>query len=177
MFRLHGAGTPDYLGSVFGLVAGPRDLEISSKGELYVSATASGVVAHLPWKKLVDALTEKEVAKEPYEKRRITVNPAELGMQTVEVGLGARSFRLSHDEGTLFVSVNQTSELIAVDTAGMKVVARVPVDSYPVGLDLSPDDSRLWVTSQGRSAKGGNSVGIFQVRYKKHEVVPLKNAH
>ncbi|MGZ3693688.1 MAG: YncE family protein [Bdellovibrionota bacterium] len=118
----------------------------------------------------------KETAVLPYEKRRLTVNPAELGMEKVYVGLGARSIRLSHDEANIFVSVNQTSELIAVDTSTMKVAARIPVDSYPVGLDLSPDDSQLWVTSQGRSAKGGNSVGVFQVRYKMREVVHSKMA-
>lgn len=176
VFRLHGNGKPDYLGAVFGLVAGPRDLEISQTGDLILTGNASGEVARLPWKNLVDAL-EKETSKLPYEKRTLHVNPTELGMTKVYVGLGARSFRLSHDEKHLFVSVNQTSELIVVETGAMKIVARIPVDSYPVGLDLSPDDTQLWVTSQGRSAKGGNSVGIFQVRYKTREVVPSKGGN
>jgi hypothetical protein len=174
VFRLHGNAKPDYLGTVFGLVPGPRDLEISQKGEIYISCNASGVVARLPWKNIVAAL-EKETMQLPYEKRRLIVKPADLGMEKVYVGVGARSIRLSHDEANIFVSVNQTSELITVDTKTMKVAARIPVDSYPVGLDLSPDDRQLWVTSQGRSAKGGNSVGIFQVRYKTHEIIPLKS--
>jgi YVTN family beta-propeller protein len=90
------------------------------------------------------------------------------------VGLGARSIRLSPDERHVFVAVNQTSEIVVVDTVNMKAEARIPVDSYPVGLDLSPDGGQLWVTSQGRSAKGGNSVGVFQVRYRNEEVVHRK---
>jgi DNA-binding beta-propeller fold protein YncE len=130
-------------------------------------------VARLPISKLVAAL-EKDAANLEYEKRSVTLKPADIGLRKVFVGLGARSIRLSGDEATLFASVNQTSELVAVDTAAMQIVSRIPVDSYPVGLDLSPDNSELWVTSQGRQAKGGNSVGIFQARYKMKEVVPLR---
>ncbi len=177
VFRLFNQGrTPRYLGTVFGLVPGPRDTEISSSGFLYISCNASGVVTRLPWKKLVETL-ETLPKDTPYEKRFLRVQPKELGASTVYVGLGARSIRLSHDESTLFVTVNQTSELVGVDTKTMTMAARIPVDSYPVGLDLSPDDTQVWVTSQGHSAKGGNSVGIFQARYKTAEIVPASRSH
>jgi DNA-binding beta-propeller fold protein YncE len=172
-FRLNSKGNsaPVYLGTVFGLVPGPRDSVISSKGELFVSCNASGVVAAVPWKNIVKAL-ETIPAGTAYEKRSVRVKSAELGAKITYVGLGARSIRLSHDEKTLFVTVNQTSELVGVATKTMEMAARIPVDSYPVGLDLSPDDTQVWVTSQGRTAKGGNSVGIFQARYKMEEIVP-----
>jgi DNA-binding beta-propeller fold protein YncE len=172
-FRLNPTGNspPVYLGTVFGLVPGPRDSVISSKGELFVSCNASGVVAAVPWKNIVKTL-ETIPAGTAYEKRSVRVKPAELGARITYVGLGARSIRLSHDEKTLFVTVNQTSELVGIATKSMEMAARIPVDSYPVGLDLSPDDTQVWVTSQGRTAKGGNSVGIFQARYKTEEIVP-----
>ncbi|MBK7961862.1 MAG: hypothetical protein IPK04_12095 [Bdellovibrionales bacterium] len=67
-----------------------------------------------------------------------------------------------------------TKEVVQVyDTTSMKRVAAIPVDSYPVGLALSPDGTQIWVTSQGRGLKGGNSVGIFQVEYKLKENVSV----
>jgi hypothetical protein len=177
VFRLdpRGRRKPHYMGTVFGLVPGPRDSVISSKGVMFLSCNASGVVASVPWKKLVKKLEELPPETE-YEKRSVTVKPKDVGASVVYVGLGARSIRLSHDENTLFVTVNKTSELVGVDTRTMRMAARIPVDSYPVGLDLSPDDSQVWVTSQGFSAKGGNSVGIFQARYKTGEIVPAEHS-
>lgn len=175
VFRLDpkGAGTPVYLGTLFGVVPGPRDLEISRTGLLYVSCNASGVVARVPWRKLVAALGTIPAGTK-YEERRLHVKPSELGVEKTYVGVGARSLRLSNDEKTAFVTVNQSSELVAVDTLAMGITTRIPVDSYPVGLEISPDASILWVTSQGRSAKGGNSVGVFQARYKNQEIVPAQ---
>jgi DNA-binding beta-propeller fold protein YncE len=161
---------PTYLGTVFGFVPGPRDIEISGDF-LYVTCNASGVLARVSWLKLVDALSAipQDTA---YEKRSVQSQPKELGVEKVYVGAGARSLRLSHDGKTAFVAVNQTSELVAIDLNAMQIEARIPVDSYPVGLELSPDEEEVWVTSQGRSAKGGNSVGVFQVRYRSKEIVP-----
>lgn len=174
-FRLSTKGkrAPVYLGTVFGLVPGPRDSVISKKGTMFLSCNASGVVASVPWKKLIEVL-KKIPEGTKYEDRFVRVKPADLEARITYVGLGARSIRLSHDEKTLFVTVNQTSELVGVDTKTMAMAARIPVDSYPVGLDLSPDDSQVWVTSQGHSARGGNSVGVFQARYKMEEIVPAK---
>lgn len=166
-----GKGKHAYLGTVFGLVPGPRDLEINEKGELFVTCNSSGQVLRVPWKKVIEKL-EALPADTEYARRSLRVTPAEVGGQKVYVGVGARSLRLSKDGKVVFVTVNQTSELVGVDTAAMRIAARVPVDSYPVGLELSPDGSQVWVTSQGRSAKGGNSVGVFQARYKMQEIVP-----
>ena len=66
---------------------------------------------------------------------------------------------------------NQSSELLVFRAADLETVARVPVDSYPVGLAVSPDGSELWTTSQGREERGGTSVGIFHVRYRDDEAV------
>lgn len=174
VFRLDpkGTGNPVYLGTIFGLVPGPRDLEIDSNDRLYVTCNASGVVARVPWKKLVAKLEELK-PDTPYEKRTMQVKAGDVDAEKRYVGIGARSMRLSKDEKTLFVTVNQSSELVGLDAKALQIEARIPVDSYPVGLDLSPNASEVWVTSQGRSAKGGNSVGVLQVRYKTQEIVPL----
>ncbi len=162
---------PIYVGTIFGLVPGPRDIEISSDGMLYVSCNASGKVARVPWRKLVEALGGLKPGT-GYSQRSIRVKPADLGTIAAYVGIGARSLRLSRDEKTIFVTVNQSSELVGLDAKAMRIEARIPVDSYPVGLELSPNGVEVWVTSQGRQAKGGNSVGIFQARYKMQEIVP-----
>lgn len=162
-----------YLGTVFGIVPGPRDLEVSKAGFLYVSCNSSGHVARVHVKDLVAAFSVLPKGLPP-EKRKVLAKDLKLTVDKTYVGLGARSIRLNSKESFLFVAVNQTSELVGVDTETMWISARIPVDSYPVGLDLSTDDSEAWVTSQGREAKGGNSVGVFQVRYKTEEVVPGK---
>jgi len=176
-FRLSPKGSekPIYLGTVFGLLPGPRDLEVNSKGDLFVSCNASGQVMRVPWKELIAKLDTISVG-EKYEKRSVTIKSKEVGGTKVYVGEGARSLRLSKDGKTLFVTVNKTSELVGLDAMSMRISARVPVDSFPVGLELSPDGSNVWVTSQGREAKGGNSVGVFQARYKMQEIVPLSRS-
>ena len=47
----------------------------------------------------------------------------------------------------------------------MKVVAEIPADSYPVGMDISSDDKELIVTAQGKSSGGGNSVMVFKINF------------
>jgi len=166
-----GPAMPLYLGTLFGLVPGPRDLEINDKGELFVTCNASGMVMRVPWRELVAKLGEIP-ADTKYEARSLRIKASDVSSAKVYVGEGARSLRLSKDGKTIFVTVNKTSELVGVDVSAMRIAARIPVDSYPVGLELSPDGSQVWVTSQGRSAKGGNSVGVFQARYKMQEIVP-----
>ncbi|MBK8803076.1 MAG: hypothetical protein IPN71_13675 [Fibrobacteres bacterium] len=45
----------------------------------------------------------------------------------------------------------------------MAVVATIQADSYPVGMDLSPDGKWLVVTAQGHTDGGGNSVMVYRV--------------
>ena len=53
----------------------------------------------------------------------------------------------------------------------MKMIAEIPVDSYPVGLDISNDGQYVLVTSQGRKNGGGNAVNIYKVDYTEPEPV------
>jgi DNA-binding beta-propeller fold protein YncE len=159
---------PVYLGTVFGINPGPRDLHLSRSGDwLYSSCNASGFISKVSVKMLVKKF---ETLKKSGVKK-ITIRPKDEKVESVFAGLGVRSFKLSPDDKYLFAAVNQTSEVVAIRTEDMKMVSRIPVDSYPVGLDISPDGSQLWVTSQGHDGKGGNSVGIFQVRYRSEETI------
>jgi WD40 repeat protein len=162
-----------YLGTVFGINPGPRDLHTDRSGEwLYSSCNASGFISKIPAKMIIDKLTG---ARAPHD-GKITIRPKDEGITSLYAGLGIRSFKLSPEDRYLFAAANQTSEVLAIRTQDMKIVARIPVDSYPVGLDISPDGSRLWVTSQGRGARGGNSVSVFQIRYKNEETI-LKSSY
>lgn len=168
-----------YLGTVFGINPGPRDLHLDQSGEwLYSSDNASGFISKIPEKMLIAKLEDPNLPPD----KKITIKPSKEGVNSVFAGLGIRSFKLSPDDRYLFAAANQTSEILAIRTKDMSVVARIAVDSYPVGLDISPDGLHLWVTSQGRDARGGNSVSIFQVRYKTDELIfnaktdPLKSS-
>ncbi len=147
---------PVYRGTVLGIQPGPRDIHISPNGEyLYMGCNSSGSLAKIKTQTLIDLVKDKAGAdvkvtdKKSFEKKFI--------------GLGVRSFKISPDGKYVFVAVNNTSEVVLANAEDLTVLARLPVDSYPVGLGLSPDGTQLWVTSQGKDQKGGNSVGVFQV--------------
>jgi DNA-binding beta-propeller fold protein YncE len=79
------------------------------------------------------------------------------------VGRGARTIELSGDGTLLFAAVNNSAEVVAIDTNTLSILTRVRTDGYAVGLDVAPDGSQVWVTSQGRGGRGGNSVCVFSV--------------
>lgn len=165
VFRVDGA-EPDYLGTLHGIDPSPRDLKIHGE-YLFVSSNGSGYVFKFKWREFL-ALIESSKDKD------IQITEQDVHVEKVFVGLGPRSLDISRDGKWLFVAVNKTSEAVAVDCAKMKIVSRVDVDSFPVGLALSPDERELWVTSQGRSGLGGNSVSVFQIRIVAEENLEVK---
>lgn len=167
VFKVDGA-KPNYLGTLHGIDPSPRDLEISGE-HLYVSSNGSGYVFKFMWRELL-ALIESSQGKDVF------ITEQDVHTEKVFVGLGPRSFDISRDGKWLFVAVNHTSEAVAVECSRMKIVSRVGVDSFPVGLALSPDERELWVTSQGRGGVGGNSVSVFQVRVVAEENLEVKSS-
>lgn len=165
VFKVDGA-KPAYLGTLHGIDPSPRDLEINGE-HLYVSSNGSGYVFKFMWRELL-ALIESSKAKD------VHITEQDVHTEKVFVGLGPRSLNISRDGKWLFVAVNHTSEAVAVECSRMRIVSRVDVDSFPVGLALSPDERELWVTSQGRGGVGGNSVSIFQVRVVAEENLEVK---
>jgi DNA-binding beta-propeller fold protein YncE len=173
VFDLKDLQKPKFLGTVMGINPGPRDLEISKDGEyLYISCNASGYVSKVRPMELVEMLNDKTLNIDT--KLRVNFDATKFFLKTLFVGSGARSIELSKDETTLFVAVNQASEVLAIDAETMTIISRVNVDSFPVGLGLSPEGDQLWVTSQGHKGLGGNSVGIYLVREKQKEILQIK---
>jgi DNA-binding beta-propeller fold protein YncE len=128
----------------------PRDLALSPDGNwLYAASGAGGTV--------VRAGVE-EVVREAS-----TGGITPVAISSVSVGGAPRSMRTSPDGKWLFVALHADSQVAAVDAEKMRVVARIGADSFPVGMDISPDGRSLWVTSQGVDGSGGNSVAIFEI--------------
>lgn len=122
---------------------------------LYGSKNSAGEIVKIP----LQALIDKAVAAHNAGKRQINAE----GVITCKVGSGARTLALSPDGKYIFVACNSASQLCVVDSSSMKVVDSLQIDSYPVGLAISPDGSHLAVTSQGRSGGGGNAVNLIKV--------------
>ncbi len=148
---------PIYRGTVFGIQPGPRDIHLSPDGKsLFMGCNSSGSIAKIKTQVLIDLVKDKNGED-------VKIPTKEKPYQRKFIGLGVRSFKISPDGKYLFVAVNNTSEVVVVNAEDLSVLARLPVDSYPVGLSVSSDGTQLWVTSQGKDHKGGNSVGVFQV--------------
>ncbi len=131
---------------------------------LYFSRNSAGEVMTLPVTNVVDAITGQRDTS-----RQFNVN----GIRTCKVGGGARTLKVSPSGRFIFVACNTASHLYIVDSRSMRVIGKIAVDSYPVGLDISPDGTMIATTSQGRkNAGGGNSVNFFKIEYNTPEPLP-----
>lgn len=143
-----------YLGRVTGMMDNVRHLLIKD-GWLYLSINQKGAVQRIRLQSFLSVL--------PHMKdRKVKVE----GWQTCKVASGARTISITPDGRYVFAACNSGSCLSVVDTRTFSMIGKVPVDSYPVGLDISNDGKMLIVTSQGRNDRGGNSVNIFELEYK-----------
>lgn len=132
-------------------------------GILFMSRNSAGEVMTLP----VDSIV-KAVSSRSGESRVFKAN----GVKKAKVGGGARTLKVSPSGKYIFVACNIASAINIVRTEDMKMIGSIKADSYPVGLDISPDGSMIVTTSQGRKGKGGgNAVNFFKVEYKDPEPV------
>jgi DNA-binding beta-propeller fold protein YncE len=143
----------DYLGTVFGMMSNVRHLVVKDD-YLYISCNRPGYVQRCNWRELVKTRLDSQEKKVNYR-----------AFENVYVGTGARTIVLTSDGKYLYAAANSVSKIVAVRTSDMKVVAKIPADSYPVGMAISSDNSELIVTSQGKSNRGGNSVMVFSLTY------------
>ena len=139
-----------YVGKILGLLPNVRHLVIRGNW-LYASINRSGQVQRIPLSRLM-------AAAEQMNGRNVEV----VGWESAKVAGGARTLELSPKGDYIFVACNSGSALCVVDST-MKSRGQMPADSYPVGLDVSPDGKWLITTSQGRKGHGGNCVDIFQL--------------
>lgn len=144
-----------YLGRIFGMMPNVRHLVIDGDW-LYLSINNSGYVQRI---NLGDFLSHiPDIVNHRYTLKE--------GWESCKVGAGARTICLTPDGRYVIAACNFASCLCVVDTATMKEVLRVPVDSFPVGLDISRDGRYVFVTSQGRlNVGGGNALNVFRLSY------------
>ena len=144
-----------YLGRIMGMMPGVRHLIIVND-YLYLSINGKGYVQRISLDKIIEAAQNM--------KNKTTTL---IGWENCKVGAGARTIEASPCGRYIFAACNIVSKLYVIDTATMTTILTIPVDSYPVGLDISEDGKYVIVTSQGRKMQGGNAVDIYEVDYLK----------
>lgn len=153
-----------YLGKITGMMPNIRHLVLKDN-KLYLSINVAGYVQRISFDKLLSTI--KEMSDTPGN-RTLT------GWESVKVGSGARTLELSPRSDYIFVACNFDSKVCIVDSA-MNLVGEIAADSFPVGLDISPDGKWLITTSQGRKEKnGGNCVDIYSLKGIEGAVVEVE---
>ncbi|MBL7545063.1 MAG: beta-propeller fold lactonase family protein [Bdellovibrionaceae bacterium] len=165
IFKKGSANKFELFGTAMGLQPGPRDIHFSKDGkDIFIGCNSSGTIAKISLENFVN-LFEKNVSK------TIDINDTDFKFIKKFIGLGVRSFKVHPKFDYLFLTSNNGSEIIIAKSSDLSVLGRVPVDSYPVGLSISPDGKYLWVTSQGKDSQGGNSVSVFLItEYLKNQI-------
>ncbi len=136
------------VGNAFGV----RHLEIFN-GMLYGSCNRAGQIIRLP----IDSLKNGILSGQGIGK---ALNGK---IERCKTGGGARTLSLTPDGKYIFVACNSASAIYAIDTETMTVADQIRVDSYPVGLAISPDGKYMAATSQGREHTGGNAMNLFEI--------------
>lgn len=132
-------------------------------GLLYLSRNSAGEVITIPVENIMNAISSQRLNSRSFKTD---------GVRKVKVGGGARTLKVSPSGKYIFVACNTASGLYVVRTEDMKVIGHIDADSYPVGLDVSPDGKTVVTTSQGRAGLGGgNAVDFFEVEYAEPEPV------
>ena len=146
-----------YLGRLVGMPSNLRHILIDDEA-MYCSINGAGLVIKAPMSAVLDAVAKLGGPGTTVPFRE---------WKSCKVGAGARTIEMSRDGKYIFAACNFASQLWVVDARTMKPVTQIPVDSFPVGLDVSLDGRRVFVTSQARPhIGGGNAVNIYEVTYK-----------
>jgi DNA-binding beta-propeller fold protein YncE len=143
----------EYLGTVRGQKNNLRHMIIHD-GQMIVSTNSSGFVQRASVQDIVDSkLTE------------LGKTTTFSDWKNAYVGKGVRTIDITSDGAYIFACVNNETKISVIRASDMKVISSIRADAYPVGMALSPDNTRLIVTSQGKSSTGGNSVMVYEVSY------------
>ena len=144
-----------YVGRIMG-INNARHLVMTDK-YLFASRNSAGIVQKIPLDSVLNCIHKME--------QQGTKTAPMTGWIPCQVGTGTRTIELSPSGNFAFAACNSASKLCVIDTRTMKMIASIDIDSYPVGLDISRDGSKVIVTSQGRKGFGGNAVNIVEVTY------------
>jgi len=142
--------TMEYKGRVLGTMPNVRHIIIRN-GYLYLSINRTGYIQRIPLDTFLSAIPSMQDKKTHLD-----------GWTNCKVGEGARTIEMLSDGKYIFAACNVASALYVVDAESMTPLLSIPVDSYPVGLDVQ--GSYVFTTSQGRSNRGGNAVDIFEFK-------------
>lgn len=143
-----------YLGSIMNIASTPRHLVLSPDGQtIFASSNFAGYISKAPLSSIVNTFIKAKGKRVSGPK-----------WQSTFVGKGARTLDISPGGRFLFVAVNNSAELVTLDSQTLDVLARINVDPFAVGLAVAPDMSAVVLTSQGRDGVGGNAVNIIRVK-------------
>ncbi len=138
-----------YIRSVFGMQTNIRHLAVLGD-LLYISTNITGYVQIANIYDLIDSAKNSESNYTNWRSRY--------------VGKGVRTIAVSADGRYIFAAVNNESRVSVIRTDDMSIISTIDVDSFPVGMDIASESSKLVVTSQGKiSCGGGQSVMIFDI--------------
>lgn len=144
-----------YIGVTYTQYNNIRHLVISGD-YLLVSTNANGFIQKINWREFI----QNRIDSEGQATKLID------GWQNCYVGAGVRTISVSSDGKYVFACVNESSKIVAVDMATMKVVSEIAADSFPVGMEITDNNDFLFVTAQGKSnSGGGHSVMIYKITY------------
>lgn len=152
-----------FIGRLTGMLPNIRHLVVANKC-LYLSANRAGAVQCVPMSKVMDAIASLCVAKDKKGKRKNSVSLNARDIKTLRLTGGIRTIAVTGDGRYLLAASNMASCLHLVDARTLRKMLTIPADSYPVGLDVSPDGSVVVSTSQGRNHQGGNAVDVYTLK-------------
>lgn len=147
-----------FLGMLHGMMPNVRHMIIKNSC-LYLSVNLAGYVQRIPLDSVMHGIS------------RLHNGSVSLhGWTTCKVFPGTRTICASPSGRYIFAACSYGNHLAVIDTKTMKMIGSMVVDSYPVGLDVSPDGRYVIVTSQGQKHHGGNAVNVLRIDYVHPEV-------
>ncbi len=152
-----------FIGRLTGMLPNIRHLVVANDC-LYLSANRAGAVQRVPMSKVMDAIARLCGPKDKNGKRPRSVALNAQDIKTLRLTGGIRTIAVTADGRYLLAASNTAGCLHLVDARTLRRMLTIPADSYPVGLDVSPDGSVVVSTSQGRDHRGGNAVDVYTLK-------------
>ncbi len=152
-----------FVGRLTGMLPNIRHLVVAND-YLYLSANRAGAVQRIPMPKVMEAIARLHGVKSKGGKRPHSVALKAHDIKTLRLTGGIRTIAVTADGRYLLAASNTASCLHLVDARTLRKMLTIPADSYPVGLDVSPDGSIVVSTSQGRDHRGGNAVDVYTLQ-------------